>query len=163
MPIMDFMLDTSAINRILDGHVGNEWSLRGRNFVSDIQLQEVLDTSDDARREYLLRGIAALRLNVIRPTDMLQLFEAGENFDTGERFMPGMGTVWFRNAFPLSYGNYVTAIAYELPANERRPQNPLRDGFIAETALLNGMTLVTADRRLAASARRFGVTVERID
>jgi hypothetical protein len=32
---MDFMLDTSALNPILDGQVGNEWSLRGRNFVTD--------------------------------------------------------------------------------------------------------------------------------
>ena len=38
----------------------------------------------------------------------------------------------------------------------------LRDGCIAEAALLNGMALVTADQRLAAAARSFGVVVEEI-
>jgi predicted nucleic acid-binding protein len=159
---MDFMLDTSALNRILDGRAGNEWSLRGRNFVTDIQLQEVLDTPTDARREYLLYGVVALQLNIIRPTEMRQLFDAGQNFVTGERFRTGMGTAWYRNTFPLSFGNYVLAIASELPANKKRPANPLRDGFIAEAALLNGMTLVTADGRLAEIARAFGTNVEHI-
>ena len=98
----------------------------------------MLDTCDDARRR-------------IRPTENPQLFAVGQKFDTGERFLTGMGTVWYRNAFPLSLGNYVPAIASDLPANKRRPVNPLRDGFIAETALLNRMTLVTADRRLQKS------------
>lgn len=157
------MLDTSALNRILDGKVGNEWPLRGRNFVTDIQLQEVLDTPDENRRQYLLYGLVALQLNIIRPTEMRQLFDVGRNFDTGERFLTGMGTVWHRSSFPLSFGNYVQAIASDLPANKRRPENPLRDGFIAEAALLNRMTLVTADRRLAEIARTFGAAVERID
>ena len=160
---MDFMLDTSALNRILDGRVDNAWALRGRNFVTDIQLQEVLDTSNDARRRYLVQGLVGLHLNVIRPTEMPQLFDAGQNFDTGERFLTGMGTVWHRNAFPLSFGNYVLTIARHLPANKGRPKNPLRDGFIGEAALLNGMTLVTADRRLAEIARAVGTAVEHID
>jgi len=46
--------------------------------------------------------------------------------------------------------------------NRRRPENPLRDGFIAEVALLGGMTLVTADRNLATEVRIFGVPVELI-
>jgi len=157
------MLDTCVINRILDCQVGNEWSLRGRNFVTDIQLQEVLDTSNDARRKFLTYGIAALHLNIIRPTEMPQLFDVGNYFDTGERFMTGMGQVWYRKAFPLSFGNYVSAIAGNMPKNRRRPENPLCDGFIAESALLNGMTLVTADRRLAEIAREFGTDVEHID
>ena len=160
---MDFMLDTSALNRILDARVDNEWSLRGRIFVTDIQLQEVLDTSNNARRSYLINGMMALDLNVIRPTEMPQRFDVGQGFDTGDRFPTGMATVWYLNAFPLSFGNYVQAISSDLPANNRRPENPLRDGFIAEAALLNHMTLVTADRRLAGIARSFGTSVEYIE
>jgi hypothetical protein len=119
--------------------------------------------TDDARRRYLVYGLVALHLNIIRPTEMPQLFDVGQNFDTGERFLTGMGTVWYRKAFPLSFGNYVPAIASDLPANKRRPVNPLRDGFIAEAALLNRMTLVTADRRLAETARAFSTNVEYID
>ena len=160
--MMDFMFDTSALNRILDGRADNEWSLRGRNFATDIQLQEVLDTPNEVRRRYLIDGLVALQLNIIRPTEMPQLFDVGQAFDTGERFPTGMGTVWYCNAFPLSFGNYVLAIASDLPANKRRRENPLRDGFIAEAALLNRMTLVTADRRLAEVARAFGTNVEHI-
>jgi predicted nucleic acid-binding protein len=159
---MDFMLDTCVINRILDGRNDNGWSLRGRNFVTDIQLQEILDTSNDARRDYLFRGLLAMQLNVIRPTEMPQLFDCDQNFDTGERFMLGMASVWYRSGFPLSFGNFVPAIAADLPRNDRRPENPLRDGFIAEAALLNGMTLVTADHRLATTARAFGAQAEEI-
>ncbi len=122
----------------------------------------MLDTSDDARRRYLVYGLVALQLNIIRSTEMPQLFDVGQNFDTGERFLTGMGTVWHRSAFPLSFGNCVPAIASDLPANKRRPVNPLRDGFIAEAALFNRMTLVTADRRLAEIARTFGTDVEHI-
>jgi hypothetical protein len=42
------------------------------------------------------------------------------------------------------------------PRNQKRPANSLRDGFIAEAALFNGMTLVTADRNLAAETGIFG-------
>jgi hypothetical protein len=157
---MDFMLDTSAINRVPDGETGNEWSLRGRNFVTDIQLQEILDTRDPARRDHLFYGLLALHPNVIRPTNMLQLLDCGRNFDTGERFMTGMATVWHTGSFPLSFGNIVPVIAAELPRNRKRPENPLRDGFIAEAALFSGMTLVTADARLAATAESLGVHFE---
>lgn len=156
---MDFMLDTCVINRILDGLVGNVWSLRGRNFVTDIQLQEILDTKDPARRVYLLHGLIALRPGIIRPTELPQLFDGGEEFDTGERFPMG-SEVWHRPSMPLSFGRIVPVVAHALPANRKRPANPLRDGFIAETALLNGMTLVTADTRLASAARTLGVNVE---
>jgi hypothetical protein len=123
-------------------------------------LQEILDTPGAARREYLFRGLLALRLNVIRPSEMQQLFDCGQNFDTGERFTWGMANVWHRSSFPLSFGNYLPRIAAELRPNKRRPENPLRDGFIAEVALPNGMTLVTADSTLAAAAGAFGTQVE---
>jgi hypothetical protein len=90
---MDFILDSSTINRILDGRVNNWWSLRGLSFVTDIQLQEILDTPSEARREYLFHGLLALQLNVIRPSELRQLFDCGQNFDTGERFTWGMATV----------------------------------------------------------------------
>lgn len=84
---MPFMLDTCAINRILDRAVENEWSLRGDIFVTDIQFQEILDTPDLTRRDFLFKGLMSLRPNVIRPRDMFQLYDrSGEDFDTGERF-----------------------------------------------------------------------------
>ncbi len=158
---MNFMLDTCVVNRILDGQIGNVWSLRGKNFVSDIQLQEVFDTKNVARRDYLLQGLPALRPGVIRPTELPQMFDDGAGFDTGERFPVG-SEVWHRASIPLSFGRIVPVIAGALPTNRKRTENPLRDGFVAEAALLNDMTPVTADTRLAHSGRMLGADVELI-
>jgi predicted nucleic acid-binding protein len=160
---MPFMLDTNVINRILDGEVENEWPLRGDIFVTDIQLQEILDTRDPNRRDFLFGGLKSLRPNVIRPRDMFQLYDgSGDDFDTGDRLPRGAIPEWYYANVPLSFGRIVPLIARRLPANRKRPVNPLRDGFIAEAALLGGMTLVTADRNLAAEAEMFGVHVERV-
>ena len=53
-------------------------------------------------------------------------------------------------------------IAFGYPVNRKRTGNRLRDGFIAEAALLGGMILFTADRKMAAQAEMFGVPVELI-
>jgi len=126
--------------------------------VTDIQLQEILDTRCPGRRDFLLQGLFALRPIVIRPSELPQLYDCGQEFDTGERFPRSMAVV--TASMPLSFGNFVPLIANGLPANQKRPWNPLRDGFIAETALLNGMTLVTADERLSEAAAMFGLRVE---
>ena len=63
---------------------------------------------------------------------------------------------------PLAFGRIVPVIARRLPRNGKRPESPLRDGFIAESALLGGITLVTADRNLAAVAQMLSVPVELI-
>jgi predicted nucleic acid-binding protein len=161
---MPFMLDTNVINRILDGEVENEWSLRGDIFVTDIQLQEILDTRDPSRRNILFRGLMNLHPNVIRPSYLPQWFDCDQDFDTGERLPWTLPVVEYAYAadVPLSLGRFVPLIARRLPVNRKRPENPLRDGFIAEAALLNGMTLVTADSNLGAAAQRFGVPVELI-
>jgi predicted nucleic acid-binding protein len=160
---MAFMLDTCTINRILDGEVGNEWSLRGDIFVTDIQFQEILDTRDEDRRDFLFAGLMSLRPLVIRPSKITGWYDGGgDEFDTGERLPRGTIPAAYYSSVPISFGNYVQVIARRLPANRKRPENPLRDGFIAETALLAGMTLVTADRKLAAEAQMFGVHAELI-
>ncbi len=121
---MDFMLDTNILNRIIDGRLTNEWSLRGRTFVTDIQLQEVLDTSSDARRGYLLRGLLALQLNVIRPSEMPQLFDQARISTRAS----GSCSAWRRSGTaalsPLSFGNYVPAIADDLPPQQAPTGEP---------------------------------------
>jgi hypothetical protein len=94
---------------------------------------------------------------------MFRLYDgSGEDFDTGERFPRLTVTEWHYASVPLSFGRMVPVIARRLPTNRKRPENPLRDGFIAESALLGGMTLVTADRNLAAVAQMLSVPVELI-
>jgi len=76
-----------------------------------------------------------------------------------ESGFPG-GIAVATGGIPLSFGNIVPLIASRLPANRKRPWNPLRDGFITEAALLYGMILVTADERLGDAARSVGLRVE---
>jgi hypothetical protein len=156
---MDFLFDTCAINCILKREVENGWSLRGDCYVTDIQLQEILETRNPSRRRFLLTGLMNLRLTVIRPTDTYFPYDCGENFDSDHR-IPG---TFAEAQYPeMSLGRLVPVIARGLPPNQKKPQNPLRDAFLAEAALLNGLILVTADKDLAARARTFGVHVELI-
>ncbi len=105
-----------------------------------------------------------LRPNVIRPRDIFQLYDgSGDDFDTGMRLPRGAIPEWYYDSVPLSFGRIVPLIARRLPANPRKPENVLRDGFIAEAALLGEMTLVTADRKLAAESQLFGLPVELIE
>ena len=67
-----------------------------------------------------------------------------------------VGTFTSRNLFCKADFFFARA----LPANSKRPENPLRDGFIVEAVMLYGMTLVTADTKLGTVARRMGVNVE---
>jgi hypothetical protein len=109
---MPFMLDSCIIHRILDGEVGNEWPLLGDIFVTDIQLQEVLDTRDPNRCDFLFSGLTYLRPNVIRPRDMFQLYDgSGEDFDTGERLPRLTIPEWYYASVPLAFGRIVPLIA----------------------------------------------------
>lgn len=130
---------------MLDGQADNEWSLRGRNFFTGIQLPKVLAPSNDVRRHYL----------VILPREMPRLFDVGPGFGTDERFLTDMGTVWHRNTSPLSFGNCVWGSRATQWTSGGSRKNPLQDGFVSEAAPVNRMTLVTADRRLSEVARAF--------
>jgi hypothetical protein len=157
-----FMLDTSAINRILDDEVENEWPMRGDILVTDIQLQEILETPDTVRRNFLFQGLLNLHPNVIRPSEMAMWYDgSGDDFDTGGRFPWTVPEVSFTSV-PLAYGRVVPVIGRRLSANPKRMKNRLRDGYMAEAALLGGMTLVTADHKLANEVRKLGGYVELI-
>ena len=156
---MGFLYDTCAINCILDREVQNGWSLRGEGYITDLQMQEILETPNPRRRNFLFQGLMNLQLTVIRPAETWCSYDCGGNFDTGQRISSSMPEAYYPE---MSRGRLVPLIARRLPANRKKPQNPMRDAFIAEAALLNELTLVTADKKLAARARKFGVQVELI-
>jgi hypothetical protein len=95
-----FMLDTSAINRILDWQQC-EWSLRGPLYVTQIQLHEIAQTHDTARRASLLNAFTNLRLTVIRPPGRVfdpqffgfSSFFPGDFTDDDEEYPPSLGRV----------------------------------------------------------------------
>lgn len=149
-----FMLDTSAINRIHDAGQC-EWSLRGPLYVTDIQLQELSQTRNAARRASLIAAFMSLRPTVIRPAGRVFVpeFFGFQDF-CGDGFMLG------DEDYPLSLGRVMPHIAASMG---QRPERYFPDALIAEAALTSNLTLVTADRRLAKVGRTFGAHVEEIE
>ncbi|MGC2460109.1 MAG: PIN domain-containing protein [Steroidobacteraceae bacterium] len=142
-----FMLDTSTINWILDQEVSaGDWTLRGPVVVTDVQLLELMQTPLPERRESLLGVLSILRPSVILPDALAPMaydFGLGLEEETYQR----------------SLGRQARLMAAAL--GDRFERN-FRDALIAEAALANALTLVTADAKLARMARSFGIGVEAI-
>jgi predicted nucleic acid-binding protein len=146
---LGFMLDTSAINWILDLRTeGGNWTLRGPTFITDIQLQEMSRAGEDRRSQLLTVALWHLRATVIRPTGIPSM-QDDSDFDFAFRYQQ-------EPLSPIS-NRLVGRIAMAMGKNVGRN---FRDALIAQAALDNDLTLVTADRKLASVARRFGTCVE---
>ena len=148
-----FMLDTSAINRIHDWQQC-EWSLRGPLYVTEIQLQEIVQTSNPVRRASLLAAYRSLRFIVIRPMGLVFIPE----FFGFTSYYP-RGLTLPDEDVPRPIGNTMAHIAAAMGS---RMEKHYPDALIAETALNTNLTLVTADRRQAKVGRWFGTHVEEI-
>lgn len=140
--IAGFMLDTSAISRICDRHDDALALIADIPcFVTDIQLQELFRTPDFQRRERLKETILNWNIRVLRADVSSGGFDED---DVGEG--RPLGRLW-------------PAIA----ANQRGGfKRNINDALIAETARIHNLTLVTADKGLAAVSRKFGVSVSLI-
>lgn len=141
-----FMLDTSTINWILDQKVSaGDWTLRRPVFVTDVQLLELMQTPLPERRESLMGVLSILRPSVIRPDALAPMA-----YDFGL----GLEEETYR-----SLGRQAPLMAAALGG---RFERNFRDALIAEAALANALTLVTAYAKLARMARSFGIGVEAI-
>ena len=141
-----FLLDTSALNRICDGKVGAE-RLRPL-YITDVVFSELVATQNPARREALLRVL----LPLLGPGSILR----GEG-EAAAHWTDDFAEYGAVESPAQSLGRTFPLITRTIGTNFRKHW---RDGFIAQVALTNGLTLVTADRALARAARKFGVTVE---
>lgn len=140
---MGFLLDTSAINRICRHQVNAErWCPA---FITDIVLRELCATKDQDLRRELLRALEG------------RLGPGGILRSEGPIGEYGAGAEIGRDHPALSLGRMFPVITRAIGTNFRRHWH---DGFIAQAAIRHGLTLVTADRKLARAARRFGATVE---
>lgn len=141
-PIAGLMLDTSAISRVCDRHADALALVSdSRCFVTDIQLKELFRTPDVERRERLKETLLELNVRVIRPD-----VRSGGFYDGDVGAVRPLGRLW-----PV------------IAANQKgRFKRNIHDSLIAETARIHGLTLVTADKGLAAVARKFGVSVSLI-
>lgn len=144
---MGFLLGTSAVNRICDGTSAAWWPV----YTTELVLLELSRTPDAVRRHDLL----AVLLERLSPGGILR-----SDLPDAHHTAINDVDIPFEVTPALSLGRPFPLIIRPIGGNLRRHWE---DGFIAQTAMRHGLTLVTAYRRLAKAARLFGVTVECIN
>ena len=135
---MPYLLDTNIFNRLIDG------TMRLDNLPADavlyathIQIDEINRTRDHERRAQL-----ALRFASVRPT-----------------VLPTESAVWDVSRWDhakWSDGQLLEQLKQRLDTRNKAKSNNIQDALIAEVAIANGLTLLTADRDLAAVVSELG-------
>jgi len=133
-----YVIDTCVFNWLVDGVIKEESLPSDGGFaVTHIQVDEINKTSDEERRARLLLVQLHLKCDLI-PTETL-LFGRS-------RF--GMAK--------LGEGMLFSKLKVELDQLNRRRKNNDQDALIAEVAIANGYTLLTADNDLRCVTERYG-------
>ncbi len=145
------MFDTNIYNHILDGSIGIE-NIRGKAlfFATHIQIDELRNTSNFARKEALLTVFEQVAESEI-PTESFvtgvsRLHKAKLG---GESVIPTETPIWDISTFDGCKWNDDTNL-YELikktlDALNKNKKNNIQDALIAETAIKNSITLITHD------------------
>jgi predicted nucleic acid-binding protein len=128
---MKYVVDTNIINWLIDKKIdSSELPRDGELVATHIQIDEINRTSDEDRRARLFITVAST-IRELLPTETTVADVS--RFD------------WCK----MGDGDVYTSIKSQLDAvNRGRPSN-IRDALIAEVAVVNGFTLLTADRDLA--------------
>jgi predicted nucleic acid-binding protein len=136
---MKYVVDTSLINKLVDGSVGaDELPNDGSFIASHIQIDEINRTKNAERRVKLLEKFAET-IDEVMPTEsfVLDVSQLG-----GGRL--GDGTVY-------------QLIKEELDTRNKGKSNNCEDALIAEVAMNNEYTLLTADFDLYQVAYAQGI------
>lgn len=145
---MAFLFDTSAVNRIRNGKApADAWYPA---CVTDLVLFELGRTQNAERRRSLL-AVVRTRASMVLRSEPPGTQDVEGPWGFGE---PDNARL------PLSIGRPFPLILRAIGISHRQHW---RDAFIVQAALMNGLTLVTADRKQAKAARGFGVPVEYIE
>jgi rRNA-processing protein FCF1 len=135
---MSYVVDTNIFNKLVDGVFRIEdLPSDGPYLATHVQIDELNNTKDTERRARLFLMFAEVRPQVV-PT---------ESF------------VW--DVSRWDHGKWGDGILYEklkqdLDALNKSKANNARDILIAEVAIVNEYTLLTADRDLATVAKKHG-------
>lgn len=136
---MKYVVDTSLINKLVDCTVGADELPNDGSFVaSHIQIDELNQTKNVQRRAKLLEKFAEV-IDEVLPT---------ESFVLGTSRL-GEGK--------LGDGVPYQAIKAELDSRNKGKANNSEDALIAEVAMKNGYTLLTADFDLYQVAYAHGI------
>jgi len=138
-----YMLDTNVFDRVLDGEISISSFGGHRLLVTDIQRDELSKTTDDVRRTALLATFEAISPEVGLASSFAFDIE-GAGFDQA-----------YWNDGSEKFEKMRKRLR-ELDRNNKKPLNQERDILIAETAIKNGVTLVSDDRNLRQVVSEFG-------
>jgi predicted nucleic acid-binding protein len=139
-----YMLDTNFFNRVVAGEIAVDLIARYAVFATHVQRDELGRTRDDAKRAQLLAAFDAVGPGM-KPTSTAV-------FDDSK---------WDECQWSADDGVYEAMLA-RLEALDRASDKPWkefnqsRDIRIAETAIKNGLMLVTNDANLATVMLEFG-------
>lgn len=132
-----YMFDTNIYNRLLDGYVDIAILREKACYATHIQLDEIQATRDSERRSQLTGVFSEIQT----------------------RQIPTESTVWDISRWDMAKfgdGEKYGQILLKLDARNKKKANNVQDALIAETALLNGLVLVTEDKDLAAVVTELG-------
>ena len=131
---MKYVVDTSIVNKLVDGKIDpSELPTDGEFIASHIQIDELQNTKDADRRAQLRTRFVELGTGVVQTETIV------------------FGTSKFGLA---KFGDGITfnAPRAALDARNHGKKNNSNDALIAETAIKNGFTLLTADHDLKVVA-----------
>jgi predicted nucleic acid-binding protein len=133
-----YVVDTCVFNWLADGTLNRGALPHDGDFaISHIQLDEINDTDDKERRARLLLMLASLNCKLIDTPAFV--------FDVSRYDFAR----W-------SDGELFTSLKSEMDGLNGNKKNNARDALIAETAIVNGFTLLTADRDLKLVTEQHG-------
>lgn len=157
-----FMFDTNVFNHVLDGMAELSGFVgRAKFYATHVQIDELKNTSNDARRAALLEVFEKIT-NIRVPTESFVLGSSrlGEAKLGGERPVPTESAVWGVSRWDeckwTASDNLYEPIKSELDRLNQSKPNNVQDSLIAETSIKNGFTLVTHDRDLFWITTKFG-------
>ena len=140
---MELILDTNIFNWLIDGKFTiGDLPAESKLFASHIQVDEINRTTDSERRAQLMLMLAKHVSIVPTETMVVGVSRWGEA--------------------KLSDGKRYNEILSALNARNKSRRNNVQDSLIGEIALINGFTLVTADRDLASVMNSINCAVKLI-
>ena len=135
---MPYVVDTNIFNKLVDGIIAPDDLPSDEPFVAThVQVDEINNTSDKERRAQLF----------------LKFVELGPKIVPTESFALGVSRLGHGK---LSDGVLFTKLKQDLDTMNKSKPNNVRDVLIAEVAILNGFTLLTADGDLCEVVKRHG-------
>lgn len=142
---MQYMVDTNIFNWLIDGTLSTENFPKDAHFVAThIQYDELNKTRDSSRKCQLLDRFKTLVDSTV-PTESTVL-------DTSR-----LGSCTLGN------GTLYNQIKGNLDSLNQNKRNNAEDALIAEAAIVNGHTLITADVDLRIVAEEHGCSVDFLD